>query len=477
MSYDKLLLTYLTPCAAGPDRLSSTTRYLTRKRISALMAIIITALLIDMCLSTFSDILKERLISIWGLILFVAIVVIIYGPGQYFVLGFLKYLSKGVRSKAPYLGGLYNMFRIAQYVIAGILFLIIFQIVLTSHYYIVSTIAATTIGYALACIFMSLVSYRFFSWFKSNKDYTVLLYGLAGAMIATSAGGHILTNNSILLEKNPAEINANFRGNFPDIGPITAGVMASVFLYAYVLPLILSFVLMYAGTTLLLRHHSKKLRKIKYWIIICLPLIPFIVGLLPTLLALPSGSFTFYSKSLVTYRLFAVLAGTGGSILIGIAFLTIARALGDFLQRTAMADYLAVTGYGVIMIAISIETPIYQAPYPPFGVAASSSIGLMCYLYSLGIYLSAISVSEDVKLRQSIRKFAIINLDQSRLLDSIGTAHLEQEIVRRVLKIANEQREALADQTGVEPSLTEEEIKNYLADIMEEVKKLPNKQP
>jgi len=84
-------------------------------------------------------------------------------------------------------------------------------------------------------------------------------------------------------------------------GATTVGVIASIFVYANVLPLILSFVLMYAGTTLLLRHHSKRLGNTKYWVIICLPLIPFIAGLLPTLLALPSGGFTFYNKYLVTY--------------------------------------------------------------------------------------------------------------------------------------------------------------------------------
>lgn len=226
---------------------------------------------------------------------------------------------------------------------------------------------------------------------------------------------------------------------------------------------------MYAGTALLLRHHAKKLGNIKYWVIICFPLIPFIAGLLLTFLGLPSGGFTFYNKNLVTYRLFAILAGTGGSFMIGIAFLTMARTIRDFAQRGIIADYLAIAGYGVIMISISIETPMYQAPYPPFGVAATSSIGLMGYLYSTGIYLSAISVSEDVKLRQSIREFARIN--QSRLLDNIGRAHREQETVRTVLKIGREQKEALTQQTGVEPSLTEEAIKQYLAEVMEEVKK------
>ena len=50
-------------------------------------------------------------------------------------------------------------------------------------------------------------------------------------------------------------------------------------------------------------------------------------------------------------------------------------------------------------------------------------------------------------------------INQSRLLDSIGTAHMEQEIVRTVLKIGNEQQEALAEQPGVEASLTQEDLK------------------
>ena len=67
-------------------------------------------------------------------------------------------------------------------------------------------------------------------------------------------------------------------------------------------------------------------------------------------------------------------------------------------------------------------------------------------------------------------------INQSRLLDSIGTAHMEQEIVRTVLKIGNEQQEALAEQPGVEASLTQEDLKDYLAEVMEEVKRIHSKQ-
>jgi hypothetical protein len=51
----------------------------------------------------------------------------------------------------------------------------------------------------------------------------------------------------------------------------------------------------------------------------------------------------------------------------------------------------------------------------------------------VGIYSSSISVSEDVKVRQSIRKFAA---RESKLLDSIGSSHMERELERGVVKIA-----------------------------------------
>ena len=123
----------------------------------------------------------------------------------------------------------------------------------------------------------------------------------------------------------------------------------------------------------------------------------------------------------------------------------------------------------VIMLAISLETPVYQAPYPPFGVAASSFIALTCYLYSLGIYSSAISVSEDIKLRQGIRKFVANN--QSKLLDSIGSAEMEQEIQGRVVALTKKHQDSIEEETGVESSLTEDDMKEYLQQVIEELKK------
>src|SRR5947208_2511125 len=89
------------------------------------------------------------------------------------------------------------------------------------------------------------------------------------------------------------------------------------------------------------------------------------------------------------------------------------------------------------------------------------AVPLVLYLVVIGFYALAISISQDRSLRQSIRNSA---LEVSELLD-LGTPYMQQEIERRVLRVIKEQQEALTEQTGVEPSLTDNEIKQYLKTV------------
>jgi hypothetical protein len=85
----------------------------------------------------------------------------------------------------------------------------------------------------------------------------------------------------------------------------------------------------------------------------------------------------------------------------------------------------------------------------------------------MGIYSSAISVSQDVKLRQSIRKFA---MKESRLLDSIGIAQMEQEIESRVIAMTIKSQDIMTEESGVYSSLNEAEVKQYLDIVLQEIK-------
>jgi hypothetical protein len=129
---------------------------------------------------------------------------------------------------------------------------------------------------------------------------------------------------------------------------------------------------------------------------------------------------------------------------------------------------MVVSAYGLVLVFVSNQAVVLvSAPYPPFGLVSTSSMGISSYLVLVGIYSAAISVAQDSKLRQSIRKVAV---KEAKLLDTIGTAQMEDELQKRVLKITKEQQESLALETGVESSINEGELKQYLDEVIQEIK-------
>lgn len=131
-----------------------------------------------------------------------------------------------------------------------------------------------------------------------------------------------------------------------------------------------------------------------------------------------------------------------------------------------LCDYVCIWPNFVICVKSAIV--LATAPYPPFGLVTVSFVGLSSYLMLVGIYSSAISVSEDVIIRQTIRKS--VN-NESELLGSIGSSHMQQELERRVLKITKSTSDLMEEQTGVEPSITEGNMKEYLQEVLTEVKR------
>lgn len=141
----------------------------------------------------------------------------------------------------------------------------------------------------------------------------------------------------------------------------------------------------------------------------------------------------------VSYGIVLTLAFTfskpARGILFGIAFWSIARSIR---QSSIVRDYMTISTYGLVLLFVSNQAIVLaEVPYPPFGLATVSFVGLSAYIVLLGIYSSAVSVSEDSKLRQTMRSAA---LKEPKLLESIGTAQMEQEIQRRVITVTKEPR-------------------------------------
>ncbi|HEU4445393.1 MAG TPA: hypothetical protein VFR94_12045 [Nitrososphaeraceae archaeon] len=118
------------------------------------------------------------------------------------------------------------------------------------------------------------------------------------------------------------------------------------------------------------------------------------------------------------------------------------------------------------MLMWSNGATIIQAAYPPYGIATVSAMPLSLFMILNGLSYSAVSVVQDATLRRSIRK----NVNDMKFLESIGTAQMDQELQKRVLDIAKKISQTMTEGSGVQPSLSEDDMKYYLQEVLQEIK-------
>jgi hypothetical protein len=154
-----------------------------------------------------------------------------------------------------------------------------------------------------------------------------------------------------------------------------------------------------------------------------------------------------------------------GGMLFGLAFILVARRL----QNPEVKGYLVITGIGFLLLVVSYEgQALITAPYPPLGLISASYFGLASYLIFIGLYSSAVSVSQDSRLRASIRR----SIDSEVMfLGSIGEAEMDRRILDKVLRTSKQLSQAMPEETGISSSLSDNEIKEYIKEVLAETHK------
>jgi hypothetical protein len=419
------------------------------------LAIVIVALIIDTSIVKVYRLITPPLSLQWDITAFIAIA-IVYAVAQYLLLRQVKSQAKISRPFA--LNLIHKIVFLTQCALTALLIFVILQMVLNAAYDNIVVLIAIAMSYTLAIIMTGLLSLRFYLWYKSSRN-THIAYGLAAASLSVNAAFTLVYVADGMLSMPPFIL--------PHIGHFTAFSPNSIMLsFGYIVSSIISFMVTWIATIMLLRHHSKKLGVAKYWILVTIPLVYFLSQFQPLFLDLLSD---YRSSNLIVfnilYTLIFSLSKPVGGILFGIAFWYMARSM----RHTGLSNYLMIAGYGVLLFFTSNQaTVLINLPYPPFGMATISFVGLSCYLLFVGIYASAVSVAEDSNLRKSIRNLA---KRESKLLDSIGSAQMEQEIQKRVITLSKETERTMIEQTGVESSLSEEDAKEYLHEVLAELKR------
>ena len=443
------------PQAGIPSRYSLISRFDSKKLLIFMVVVIIT-ILIDSEAGLIADFIPEQLSSRVGAAAFIGIA-IIFAISQYFILAYVKQSNKETRARVLHLDLTHSIVSIAQYILAGILAFVILQIIITQQYSIVTLYVSYTISYGLWIATLGLLARAFFSWYiLSNKNIMVLI--LALSMIAYVVNGVIgLTSSFDMLAQQKLVITSKDIAFFPDFSIASLGSQIGL---ANQIASGIAYVLTWIGTAKLLYPHIKKFGKIKFWIIMGAAMIYYLISF-------PLFVLGYYTQSADVDAMANILIFSLGGIFTGVvfgaAFLSVARTLQ---KESALRKHMILAAYGFILFYIAGSSYAAQAAYPPYGLASVSFTGLSCYLIYSGLYSSAVTVSQDIALRHSIRRSVTA---QSKLLDSIGTAQMEQELQSRILTVTKKLSDKMEEETGVEASMTEEDIKEHIEMVRKEI--------
>ncbi|HJU85421.1 MAG TPA: hypothetical protein VJ551_02935, partial [Nitrososphaeraceae archaeon] len=404
------------------------------RKAAVLVGIVIIFLVIIDLLVTRQVLPSYRNIEI---VIFILTVTIGYGIGSWILLGYIGRVSKEIRSKSRFINLMHWTVMVVQFSLFGILLFVLFSNSPTNTRFLSHTVFA--VSSALATVTMGAISFKFFSWYKLGeyKNFTILFYGIAaltlGMSIAEDVGTKLLMVHQVEEKTPPAAIiQSSFQYKAsdkydaevirkevnPDITALLILPNSNLEYYnllnSTVLPI--AFIFRWIASTTLLRDVYQRIGKLplSFWIILSLPLILYLVGKMPGFFA--GESLAGVDEAYRYYFRILFRAGTiGGNIVFGLAFFVIARRLAS----SKIKDYLIITAIGDTIVGIALSTSALE---PTYGVAAHSLVMLSSYMFSIGLYICAISLSQDSSLRKSIRRSNI------GLIDNIGTAQMEQEL-------------------------------------------------
>lgn len=155
----------------------SNSRY-TNNAIFVVLCVLVAALTLEAALVKTYNLVGSATLSTFILI------TAAYVVGQYYILEFVGRKIEEMKAKRIFQITVHRTVKVIQYLLSVILVLLILQMFLTSIYYTATLALVTTISYSLAIFMLGLLTKRFVSWFRLNRNIVVLFYALASAALS-----------------------------------------------------------------------------------------------------------------------------------------------------------------------------------------------------------------------------------------------------------------------------------------------------
>ena len=345
-----------------------------------------------------------------------------------------------------------------QILTIGLISVTIFQIIAFYKYHILLLHLVTYISHVSALVFAIPLVFILAKWFKSRRNYIILLYIITFSLVSVNivvslAYYEQILSRSYVTEIKPYRISTNVTAFYSK--PIDE-LLSSLYNVIF----ILSFLVIWIATMALLNQYKYRLGKTRYYALTIIPLIYFIFPF-HTYFANLLSPFVLDSPVVVSVIYTVLFSGTKqvGAFLFSLSFLIASTVV----PSDSVKKSLLISCIGMTILFSSVEiTPLQYKVFPPFGLVTEAFIPLGAFLLLVGIFTSAVNVSQDGELRRDFRKSAIAQLN---LLRTIGIAQMEKELVKN-FKLAEKHTPNLE----ITQDYSEENVKQIVHEVLQELK-------
>src|SRR5215213_1842630 len=419
--------------------------------------------------------------------------------GSFIILKYVSQASADIRARSLLFDRMFKVVAATMLVLIAT-FIAMF---LGFYYYNVSVRYLVYFAFSLSTIvsvgIMIIIGFKFFSWYKVSRDRDratrrlLLICGLAAASLAAAmafdASSKMLLVRVMEEESPPGAIpldlfiyknDEKYQGDVqykvvkPDTTTLYIVPSSIKLIYTYLngwIPITVSFVFTWAITTMLLRqYYQQRVGKMPATLLILLtiPLVLYLIGRYTEMYNLFSSIVGLWNPqaplnlgydfpNAYLFRSIFRVGVISGGIIFSAAFLVVARRI----EAGKIRDYFTIAAIGAMMMIITLGPSGHQET---FGVAGRTLMLLASFMLCAGFYLSAVHMAQDARLRKVIKASA-----GSKVFGDMAVAQLGQEIEKGVLDIIGKEREIIKEQTGIQPSLEQEDVKAYLDRALQEL--------
>jgi hypothetical protein len=423
-------------------------------------AIIIT----DVIFGTFLDVLGKPLNSSFGVILFITMSITVFFAGLYALRDYMVALRKDLEHPS-FFNRLYKATPIFLYALLVIFGAIIVEMVLFSQYSTYLLILIVLIS-AVAILFFGFRTYKFLSWFKSsvNKRHNIMIlaFAVSSMLFCISVTISTALDTKELVFARPPSIDPHFHSSNSMASRHLSRIELVIHLYGFLVPQVTAIAIAETvAVAYFLRYFKEQIGRATFWTLIILPPILFLTGIFGPQLLTTGSQFVYADPRFLIFRILGTAGWVGADLVIAYAYILVAKSLGRQItsSRNKIINYLIIAALSTILVSPTTNNWITNNSYPPFGAIQRAFVVLASFLFSIGIYSVALSVAQDAELRHLARKYA----KEYSLLDTLGNAQENAEILRKVVKLIHKQAGAMEKETGVESSMIDDnEVRQYL---------------